>query len=487
MFLVLIVTLFTTRILINSLGVQDYGIFNVVGGIVILLSFLSSAMASSTQRFLSFEIGRKDFKKLNKTFSMSVNIHILIGLVVFLLLEIIGLWFLQNYLNIPENRLDAATTVFHFSSLSLLITIVAIPYYACILANEKMNIFAYFGIIEVLLKLGIALLIQTVNVDKLKLYGVLMFSATAIIQVSYIIYSRNSFKETRYLFFWDRSLFYKIISFAGWSLFGSFATVLKNQGVNIILNMFFGPTVNASKAVAAQVEGATSSFVSNIQTAIKPQIIKSYAINNISYLNTLVFTGAKFSYYLILCISLPIILETEYVLQIWLKTVPEYSVMFVRLSLIIVLIDTLSVTLMSSIQATGRIRLYQVVISSLLISILPISFVFLKMGYPPTIAYFVSLVVFVIILVARISIVSKYVKFSISDYLKNVVLISLLVTVISFMIPYIIVYSFDSSIKRLVFTILFSILSVVLTVYFVGMDKIEKEKIIFIIRNFNAK
>jgi O-antigen/teichoic acid export membrane protein len=314
-----------------------------------------------------------------------------------------------------------------------------------------------------------------------------MFSATAIIQVSYIIYSRNSFKETRYLFFWDRSLFYKIISFAGWSLFGSFATVLKNQGVNIILNMFFGPTVNASKAVAAQVEGATSSFVSNIQTAIKPQIIKSYAINNISYLNTLVFTGAKFSYYLILCISLPIILETEYVLQIWLKTVPEYSVMFVRLSLIIVLIDTLSVTLMSSIQATGRIRLYQVVISSLLISILPISFVFLKMGYPPTIAYFVSLVVFVIILVARISIVSKYVKFSISDYLKNVVLISLLVTVISFMIPYIIVYSFDSSIKRLVFTILFSILSVVLTVYFVGMDKIEKEKIIFIIRNFNAK
>ncbi|MDO5655735.1 MAG: lipopolysaccharide biosynthesis protein [Flavobacteriaceae bacterium] len=477
MILIMVVTLFTARIVLNALGVQDFGIYSVVGGVVLFISFLNSAMAISTQRFLNFEMGRENLVQLKRVFSMSVNIHLIIGIIILLSLETFGIWFVENQLTIPENRLQAAITVYHFSAFSLFISIITVPYYADIIANEKMNIFAYIGIGEVLLKLGVAYLLIILDYDKLKLYGILLFIVTCLVQFSYYIYSRIKFPESKYSFFWDKQLFLKIISFASWTLIGSFATVMKNQGSNILLNIFFGPVVNAAKSVSAQAEGALSSFVSNFQLAMKPQIVKSYASKDISYLLNLIFSGAKYSYFLLLLISLPILLETPQILKIWLKLVPEYAVIFVRLAICGILIDTLSVTLMHSIQATGKIRLYQIVISSLFLSIIPISYLLFHMGYSPESLFVTTIAILVLILFFRVIIVKRQIPFSIHDYFRNVVLKAILVTILSLILPLIIIFNYDESISRLILIFLTSIGSTLVIILLIGINNIEKAKL----------
>lgn len=473
----MLVSLFTARVVLNSLGVEDFGIYNVVGGVVVMISFLNIAMASSTQRFLNFEMGKNNIEELKRVFSMSVNIHFILGIVIFIFLETVGIWFLENKLVIPESRMVAAKTVFHFSSLSMLVTIINVPYYADIIANEKMNIFAYIGIAEVILKLVVAYIIFVVNSDKLIVYGILLFAVTALVQMFYFFYSRKNFIESRYSFFWDKKMFKTIISFTGWNMFGSFATVMKNQGVSIILNIFFGPALNAAKAVSAQVENALTSFVTNFQTAMKPQIVKSYASNETSFLLNLIFSGAKYSYFLFFAISLPILLETEYILKLWLRIVPEFSVVFVRLTIITALVDTLSVTLMNSMQATGKIKVYQIVIGALLLSILPISYFFFKFGYPPESTFIVGLVIFSIILFARIFLVKKYISFSFFEFLKEVIWKAGIVSIVSAILPILVIYYFEPTFYRLVLTVVVSLAASLATIYFIGMNKDEKSKI----------
>ncbi len=471
----MVVSLYTSRIVLNTLGVEDFGIYNVVGGFVTMFGFLNSSMASATQRFLSFEIGRKDLVQLRNVFSMSVNIHIIIAVVILLLAETIGLWFVNTQLTIPAHRMLAAQWVYQFSILALVVTIVSVPYNAIIIAHERMNVFAWISIVEVSLKLLIVFMLQWFGFDKLKLYAVLMFSVALLIRVIYGTYCRYKFKESKFRLFWDKPLFNTLLSYAGWNLWGNAASVIMGQGINILLNIFFGPIVNAARAIAYQVRGAVNQLVSNFQMAVNPQIIKSYAAGDLNHMHQLIFRGAKFSFYLLFMMSLPILFETEIILRLWLKNVPEYTVIFTRLVIINILIDSISGPLMTAAQASGKIKLYQSLIGGLLILNLPISYLFLKNGFAPQITIYVGIGISIIALFARLKIIAPLVSLSISEYLKAVILRIIPVVLVAFVVPVLVYLSIEEAVIRFIFTGLSSIASVVIVIYLIGLDKEEQQ------------
>ena len=475
MLLTMAVTLYTSRIVLNTLGVEDFGLYNVVAGFVIMFGFLSNAMSSGTQRFLSFEIGREDYIQLRKVFSMSVNIHFIIAFVILLLAETIGLWFVNTQLTIPPERMVAAQWVYHFSVLTMMVNVVSVPYNAIIIAHERMNVFAGVSIAEVSLKLLIVFMLQWFGFDKLKFYAVLMFSVALIIRLIYGIYCKYKFKETKFRLFWDKPLFKRLMSYAGWNLWGNAAGAIMGQGVNILLNIFFGPVVNAARAIAYQVNGAVNQFVGNFQMAMNPQIIKLYASDNLQQMHQLIFRGAKYSFFLLFIMSLPIFLETEIILRLWLKTVPEYTVVFTRLIIVNILIDSISGPLMTAAQASGRIKLYQSVVGGLLILNLPISYLFLKLGFAPQITIYVSICVSIVALFARLKIINPLVNMKIREYMNAVIFRIIPVVLIAFIPPFLIYYSLEGNFVRLLLTVTISILSVLTTIYYLGLSKTEQQ------------
>lgn len=475
MLLTMAITLYTSRIVLNTLGVEDFGIYNVVGGFVTMFAFLNSAMASATQRFLSFEIGRKDLVQLRNVFSMSVNIHFIIAFVILLLAETVGLWFVNTQLTIPPERMNAAQWVYQFSILSMMVSIVSVPYNAIIIAHERMNVFAWVSIAEVSLKLLIVFMLQWFGFDKLKLYAVLVFSVSLIIRFIYGLYCKYNFKESKFRFFWDKPLFRTLMSYAGWNLWGNAASVIMGQGVNILLNIFFGPVVNAARGIAYQVRGAVQQFVGNFQMAMNPQIIKLYASDNMKQMHQLIFRGAKYSFFLLFIMSLPILLETEIILRLWLKTVPEYTVIFTRLIIVNILIDSISGPLMTAAQASGRIKLYQSVVGGLLILNLPISYLFLKLGFAPQITVYVSICVSIVALYARLKIINPLVNMKIMEYMNAVVFRIIPVILVAFIPPFLIYYTLEGNFVRLLFTCAISVISVLTTIYYLGLNKSEKQ------------
>jgi len=481
------VSLYTSRIVLNTLGVENFGIYNVVGGIVVMFSFLSSAMSSGTQRFLSFELGKKNFAQLGKVFSMSINIHATIALIIFLLAETIGLWFLNTHLIIPDERMEAANWVYQFTILSFMLTVVIVPYNASIIAHERMNVYAYVSIVEVVLKLLIVFILQWLGYDKLKLYAVLVFGVSILISSIYGIYSRSNFTECKYHFSWDKTLYKTLISYAGWNLWGNAAAVTFNQGINILLNVFFGPVINAARGIAYQVNAAINGFVSNFQMAINPQIVKSYATGDRNYMHNLIYQGSKYSFFLLLFFSLPILFETETILRWWLKIVPDYTALFCRLVLINTLIDCISGPLMTAAQATGKIKIYQSVIGGLLLSILPISYLFLKLGFPPQTTLFVSISVSIVALFARLWIISPLVNLSILAFTRRVLFRVLAVTVFSLILPLIVKFSIDQELIRFFAVSLVSVLSVTASIYWVGLRQNEQQFIKEKLRQVVAK
>lgn len=480
----MLVSLYTSRVILNTLGIEDYGIYNVVGGVVTMFAFFNSAMSSATQRFLSYDIGKGDFIQLRKTFNATQIIHIGIAVLIFVLAETVGLWFVKTYLVIPPERLEAAIWVYHFSVLSFMVSVIQVPYNATIIAHERMNVYAYVSIIEVLLKLLIVFMLTWITYDKLKLYGILHFAVVFLIAAIYRIYTRKNFEETKFQIVRDKKLYKTLVSYSGWNLFGNIAGVAKGQGVNIILNMFFGPTVNAARGVAMQVQGAVNSFVSNFQMAVNPQIIKSYAADEKEYMASLVIRSSKFSFYLLYILSLPIILEINQILKFWLKTVPEYSSIFTVLVLVIILIDCVSGPLMTAIQATGKIKVYQAVVGTLQLLILPISFVFLKLGFTPEVTLYINISISSIALIFRLIFLFRIYKFPVLNFLNEVILVNVIIVLITFFVPLLIRNTMDESVLRLVIVLFISFTWSIFIIYYIGLNKIEKKAIINVIRRF---
>lgn len=475
MLLSMIVTLYTSRIVLNSLGVQDFGIYNVVGGVVIMIGFLNNALTVSTQRFLTIELGKSDFLQLKKVFNLSITIHFLIAIVILLLAETAGVWFLNSYLTIPANRLVAANWVYQFSILSFLISVISVPYNAAIIANERMNLFAVVGVLEVLLKLAIVYLLLFFNADKLILYAFLIFVVAVIVRIIYGYYCNKYFEECRRLkFFWDKELIKSMGLFASWNLLGVSAGIGYNQGVNILLNMFFGPVVNAARGIAFQVLGAVSNFVNNFQVAVDPAITKNYAQGNHSSTINLVSGASKFSFYLLLLLCMPLLIETRTILLFWLKIVPEYTVVFTRLILIDVLVCSLSGSLQILAQATGNIKWYQIIVSGILLLNLPTSYIALKLGYKAESTFFVSIFYSCLALIMRISILRKIVDFPAKDFFMKVIVRVCIVIILAVPAPLLVYNKMPDSLIRFFVVLALSIISVFFAIIICGLTMTER-------------
>lgn len=481
------ITLYTSRVVLNTLGVVDFGIYNVVGGVVMMFQFINGAMTNATQRFLSYEIGRKNNFELNRVYSMSINIHIMIALLILILAETFGLWFVKSQLIIPLERLNAAIWVYHFSVFSLIITILGVPYNASIIANEKMQAFALISIVEVVLKLIIVFILLSFSFDKLKLYAVLTFVVVFLISIIYKYYCKHSFIELKYQKYWDKELFVKMFSFASWSLWGNLGYVGYTTGINILLNIFFGPTINAARGIANQVNGALNNFASNFRVAINPQIVKSYASKDIEYMNNLVFKSSKYSFFLLFTLALPVLIETDVILKLWLKIVPDYTSLFTRLVLISTMIDCIAASLTTTAHATGKIKKFQLVTGCLFLSILPISYVLLKLGNPPQITHYVNIVISIIVLVLQVYMVSRLVSFSKIDFTKQVIVPIITVSIVASVLPIIIYMNLDNKLIRFVIVCVVSMLSTLITIYFVGMNVKERQYIARFILNRKKK
>ncbi|MFR3328874.1 MAG: lipopolysaccharide biosynthesis protein [Odoribacter splanchnicus] len=474
MLLIMAVTLYTSRIVLDVLGVEDFGIYNVVGGIVVMFSFLNGAMSQSTQRFLAFEIGRGDFQRLQQVFSVSVSIHIGIALFIFLLAETLGLWFLNTRMNIPAPRMEAARWIYQFAVFSFMVNVIQVPYNAAIIARERMHVYAYISIVEVALKLFIVFALTWVSFDKLKLYAILVFGVNVVVAFIYRIYCKLRLRECDYRFFRDWALYKTLTGFAGWSLFGSIAWLFKAQGLNIILNVFFGPILNAAYGIASQVNTAVNSFVQNFSTAVNPQLVKSYAARDLEYTVNLLFRGARFSNYLFLFFAVPLLIETDTILKIWLKTVPDYAVIFTRLVIVNSLFESFTYTMGAAIQATGKIKWYQIIVGCTILLNLPLAYLFLRLGYTPPVVLVISIIISVVTLFQRLALLRHFYRFPFFSFVAQVFLKSGLITIVSCMIPLGLKLYMAEGWVKLVCVIGTSLLTVLLLVFLLGLDRQEK-------------
>lgn len=487
MFILMAVSLYTSRVVLHALGAVDYGLYNVVGGIVAMFSFINNAMINSTQRFITFELGKKKLENLNKVFVTSINIHGLISLIIVVFTECLGSWFIYNKLNIPPQRLNACLLLLQFSILSTVFTIMSVPYDALIIAHERMSAFAYISILDAIFKLIIAYLITISSKDRLVQYGFLLLIVTIIDRLIYNIYCNRHFKESKYRFIFDKKLTVEMLRFAGWSLFGNLAYVMSTEGINLLLNIFFTPVINAARGLAVQVQGALINFSQSIENAIKPQITKSYAESNVIRFNTLVYADGRFSFYALLLVALPVIIETPEILGLWLKEIPKHTICFLRLILVITLIDSLSNPLLTSVQASGKVKKYQTTVGLVYLSILPLSYLVLKKYTFPEVVLLVNLVIIIILQFCKLKIVCPIIHISQSTYIKKVYIRALLVFFISFFVVFVLKYLLERGIVRLLLVVLVSSITILTLVFFIGMDTSEqafvKQKIINYLKN----
>lgn len=476
------VSLYTSRVVLSTLGIDDYGIYNVVGGFIGMFAFLNGAMAGCTQRFITIAIGKGDEQNLKKVFSTCVITHGMIALIVFILAETIGLWFVLEKLVIPENRMTAAMVVYQCSIVSTMVMIMSFPYNADIIAHEKMSAFAYISIFEAFANLGVVYLLYIGLFDKLSFYAVLLLIVKVSVIVVYRIYCKRHFVESVFRWLFDKRLLKEMLSFTGWNLWGGIAGTLMGQGINILLNIFFGPAVNAARGIAVQVQSAVQMFATNFQTALNPQMMKSYATGELQAMYMLLFRSAKFTFMLLLCLMLPLMLAIDQILSLWLKDVPPYTNVFVCLMLCISMVDAISNPFMTASAATGRVRLYQSIVGGVLLVIVPISYLILKMGGEPYSVFVVHLCIGVIAFIVRLLIVKKLIGFSIKDYIFNALLPCFYVGVPSIVVSLgVRMYILDWNGSSFIISIL-SFLIVCVCVFCFGFTKKERSFIISKIR-----
>lgn len=474
MFFIMAITLFTSRVVLSTLGVVDFGIYNVVGGVVAMMGILNNAMAVSSQRYITFELGRGDITRLRQVFSICFLIFILLSIIVVILAETIGLWFLNNKMVIPSDRIVATNWVYQFSILSCIASLIVTPFNATIIAHERMNVYAYVGIAESLLRLVIVYIILILPSDRLATYGLLMFLSQCIVTLMYVFYCTRHFVESRYSFYWERPLFKELVTYSGWNLFGSVSGLVKGQGLNILLNIFFNPAVNAARGIAYQVNTAITQFFTNFYTAIRPQITIYYAQGEMGEMIKLIFRSSKFSFFLILIVSMPILIETPYIIKLWLGQLPEYVVPFTRIIIAISAIDAMATPLMTAAHATGKIRLYQSSVGTMTILNVPISYIFLKLGHSPLIVFYISLLISLICLFMRLWIVRRLMFFPVKEYVLKVFGNALLISIISAILPLYVHMQLDENFMNVVLTCLICLISCLLSIWFVGLNKNER-------------
>jgi len=473
MLVLMLVSLYTSRVVLAALGVEDYGIYNVVGGIVVLFTFINNAMITSTQRYLNYELGRNDLQQAKKVFSVSLNIHIFIALIVLLLAETVGLWFLNTTIQYPESREFAVHVTYQLSILTTCVKIIRAPYNAAIIAHEKMSFYAYLSIFEAILQLGIVFMLMSYSADRLILYSILLCIVALIVNLCYYAYCRKKFEICHYALYKDKLLYRQLLSFSGWSLFGGVANMGASQGLNMLLNVFFGVTVNAAMGIATQVNTAVSSFVSSFQTAFNPQIVKSYAARDYGYFIKLILSTSKYSYLLLFIIALPIYICCPEVLNVWLTEVPDYAVSFCRLMLIFALLDALQGPLWYSVQATGKIKTYQILMSFMILANLPIAYVCLKLGYSPNSVLVVRCIINLATLFVRLWYLNRLYKFPVMEFVNGVIFRIVPITVIAYLISYIPIDA-DTSLLKILIVVAMTLVANMVLILSIGLNKDER-------------
>lgn len=474
MFLILAVTLYTSRVILQALGIEDYGLYNVIGGIIAMFGLLNSSMATATQRFLTFETGKGNMQRMRTVFGVSISIHLIIAGIIALLGETVGLWFFYNKLTIPEARLEAGMWVYQMSVFSAVTMIVSVPYNAVIIAHERMSAFAYISILDVALRLLSVYVLFVIDYDRLKVYAVLMFLTQITLRLIYGRYCTKHFKETHTSLSMEPKLFRQMLSFAGWSIFGNAAVLFQSQGLNILLNIFFSPAINAARAIAVQVQYGVNQFSVNLQSAINPQITKSYALGDLDFMSGLVYRSSKFSFLLLWIIILPVILNTDFILELWLNIVPEYSDVFVRIMLVTILLEALSNPFIVAVSATGRIREYGIVVSSIIMATLPVSWICLHCGASPASVFYITLVFSAFALFVRFYYAWHYQLVNVKDYISKVILKILPTCVLSGFICWGISFLLPSSVWiSLSSCMLYPIIAAIITLT-LGLDSKER-------------
>jgi O-antigen/teichoic acid export membrane protein len=480
--LIMLVSLYTVRVVLETLGAEDYGIYNVVGGVVVLFSFLNGAMTSATQRFLNYALGQNNTEEARNVYSLSFILYAFISLLIIILAETIGLWFLQTRLNIPAERKDAAFVVYQCSVAAVVIGLLRVPYHATIIAHERMSFFVVISVIESLLKLGTVFLLAAIRFDALIVYAFLVFIVGIITFFVYKFYCNRTFETARFRYCRDKRLLRRLADFSGWSILGGIAHIGSSQGTNILINIFTDVTANAAMAVATQVNSAVYSFVVNFQTAFNPQIIKSYATGDHVYFRRLLIMTSKISFYLLFIFFLPVYVNAEFILKLWLKDVPEYTVVFIRLILILSLIDAVSGPLWMSVQATGDIKKYQIIASCFTFANLPVSLLFLMYGFSPEWILIIRICLEIIKLIWLVFYLQKKINFPVWALFTDVFVPMAVISIISGGVT-IYMYFLFSGIPRLLITCSVSVICSSLLIYFSGLHSDERYFINKSIRN----
>lgn len=483
-FVSMLVALYTSRKILEALGVEDFGIFNVVGGIISLMSFINGSMSVATQRYLTYELGKGTEGQFNKVFNIAVYIHAIIAVMVLIAAETVGVWFVNTQLNIPEARMGAANWVFQATILTTILGILQTPYNAAIVSHEHMHVYAYVGLGETFAKLFVVIGLCYYPYDRLAVWGFALFAIQLCSSLLYRFYCIKKFDNCNLRRnTWDLPLAKSMLGFTGWNMFGTIAWTLKDQGASVLLNIFGGPAINAARGVSGQVTGAIKGLVGGFQSAVNPQLTKTYAANDTESTCRLLCKSSKFSYFLLLLISIPVILEINFLLNIWLVEVPPYAALFTQIVIMEALFDTLGGPIITSLMATGRIKWYQIVVGSILLLNIPIAYLLLKLGYPIVTPLVVSLVFIIIGNATRLLFCKNMLGLSIRTYIRTVILPITIVSALAFIVPYIIVSVMTEGWLRLLTCSAFSVVFGVAAIYCCGFTTSERSFIINLLRN----
>lgn len=478
MIITLLIGLYTSRVVLRALGIEDYGIYNVVGGFVTMFSVVSCSLQNAVTRFFTFEVGKGDQQKMRIVFSTTFYVMVALSVLIVILTESVGIWYLHNKLVIPESRFSAACHCFHLSVISFVLGLLSTPYFTAILAHERMSVYAYVSIIDSILKLVICFVVMASPIDKLSVYAVLLLCVSMFDWIIYWLYCRKQFEECYLQLSFDKTLYRKIFGFAGWNFIGSTAAVFRLQGASLLLNAFGGPIVNAANGIANTVSGVVSAFVNNFTQAFNPQITKRYANKEYDNLMQLIIYGSKYSYYLTFIVAFPFLLNTQFVLKLWLGEIPHYTVEFTRWILVYLLVESISKPIITAKNATGQIRNYQIVVGGILLLMLPLSYIGLKCGLSVVFVSVINVVTAMLGFLARMLMLrGSFPTWSSKCFIGDVVCPVFVVSIISCILPILVTMLLPNTFLGFILTSLVAVISTVVCIYLFGTTAKEKENI----------